>query len=209
MESERLYRNINVVDSCLCGHCRHDIPNNIWKVVDASDNVTSAYYYRCPACISYSAVNLHFELDSYVQQPIEAYNIPDQKRDLNRGRVQWIREHFEYFPAAPTIYDLGSGEGAFTKALRDSFAGATIMAVEADIRMHEKFQEEYHGVTFVPEYIEPFLVKRETSAELIVLTDVLEHVIDPRALLRLMIAALKPGMVAYITAPNGASYWQA
>src|SRR5262249_4252012 len=144
----------------------------------------------------------YFEPDSYALHPIDAYSIPDQKRYLNSTRVQWIRDRFKYFPDGPTIYDLGSGEGAFTSALKDGFVGAAITAVEADTRMLAKFAEEYDKVTFIPEYIEPFLANHEASAELIVLTDVLEHVIDPRALLRLMIAALKPGMVAYITAPN-------
>jgi 2-polyprenyl-3-methyl-5-hydroxy-6-metoxy-1,4-benzoquinol methylase len=209
MESEYLYRNKNVVDSCLCGHRRKHIPDNIWKVVNDSDDITSAYYYRCPACSSYSAVNLHFEPDSYSARPSDVYCIPLEKRHLNRARVCWIREHFEYFPESPTIYDLGSGEGAFTEALKVGFPGAAITSVEADTRMYEKFQAEYEGVTRAPEYIEPFLSRHASSAELIVLTDVMEHVIDPRALLRLIMAALKPGMVAYLTTPNGASYHEA
>ena len=209
MTERDFYENNNVVDECLCGRRRENIPDSIYQVGGSSDAATAAYYYRCPACQSYSAVNLHFEPSSYAGVSIEDYSIHLDKRYLNRARVIWIQERFEYFPSNPVIFDLGSGEGAFTEALKRGFPSAAITAVEADGRMRDKFTDEYQGVTFVEEYIEPFLARHELSADLIVLTDVLEHVIDPRALLRLIARALRPGMIAYITAPNGGGYHQA
>lgn len=197
------YEGRNSGHFCVCGTPRTDIENRIWHIGDHGSLVWAPYYYRCPSCSSFSAVNLRFAPESYAGTSIEEYWIPDEKRDLNRERVRWILERTQ-IPAHGVVYDLGSGEGAFTQALVQALPGARVVSVEADVRMPEKFQAEYEGASVVEEYIEPFLSRPEVanSADLIVLTDVLEHVLDPDELLRLIVAALKPGGVAYITAPN-------
>lgn len=204
-----MYRNRNDLDACVCGEERAEIEDRIWHVSKFQDFITPHYYYKCPTCYSYSAVNLYFEEKSYQHVPIERYCIPEKKRNLNRRRVAWICDALAgRLPQNPVIYDLGSGEGAFTAAFKERFPGAEIVSVEADLRMREKFVKEYEGTTFLPEFIEPFLEKAALTprADIAVLTDVLEHVLDPKALMRALMAALKPGGVAYVTVPNAKCY---
>ena len=171
--------------------------------------MTPPYFYRCEVCGTLSAVNLYFNVDSYAQVPIEAYCIPDLKWQLNRARVDWIRARAGMgFPDNPVVYDLGSGEGCFTSCVHESFPQARVVAVESDERMRQRFVAEYAAAKFVPDFIETFLktVVPKPEADLIILTDVLEHAVEPEALLGLIAGALKPSGFAYITVPNSASY---
>jgi 2-polyprenyl-3-methyl-5-hydroxy-6-metoxy-1,4-benzoquinol methylase len=83
-----------------------------------------------------------------------------------------------------------------------------VIAVESDGRMKERFAAEYAGAEFLPQGIERFLERATLNpqADLIVLTDVLEHVLEPETVLTLIARALKPSGVAYITLPNADSF---
>jgi SAM-dependent methyltransferase len=203
------WRPRNDRQNCVCGVARQDITNRIYRPVPQHDHVTPPYFYRCGICGTLSAVNLYFNVQSYSQVPIEAYCIPDPKRQLNRDRVNWIRVRGGTgFPHNPVVYDLGSGEGCFTACLLEAFPDARVVAVESDERMKQRFAVEYERAQFVPELIETFLetAVRNPEADLIILTDVLEHALEPEALLRLIAGALKPSGFAYITLPNADSY---
>ncbi|HJU20161.1 MAG TPA: class I SAM-dependent methyltransferase [Stellaceae bacterium] len=165
------------------------------------------YYYRC-RCGTFSAVNLFFNEASYHQVPIEAYSIPDEKRLLNQARIEWIRARIPAdFPETAIVYDLGSGEGCFTRCWREAYPHSQVFAIEGDPRMEKRFAAEYGGVEFVCERIETFLEQAgQETADLVVLCDVLEHVLEPEQLLRLIARALKPSGFAYITVPNAETY---
>lgn len=195
--------------TCVCGADRRDIPKHIYKPVPYHDPVTPAYFYRCEECGTLSAVNLRFNVESYSQTPIEAYCILDEKREFNRTRVDWIRTRAgSGMPENPVVYDLGSGEGCFTACFLEALPNARVVSVEADERMKRKFAAEYQYAEFVPKFIEPFLetATQDPQADLIILTDVLEHVVNPESLLTLIAGALKPSGFAYITVPNVDSY---
>lgn len=203
------YLDQNDLEDCVCGRRRNAIADNIWQVSNVQDFVTPSYYFRCQSCGSFSAVNLHFEVSAYAASPIEHYCITEEKRDLNRRRVGWIRAAIDHpLDTRPVIYDLGAGEGAFMAAFRESYPEAKIVAVEADARMPRKFVDEYAGASVMAEYIEPFLARaaQDPQADIVLLTDVLEHVLEPRKMLAALMAALKPGGVAYVTVPNAQSY---
>lgn len=200
------WRPRNERDTCVCGRPRRDIAENVWVRPDP-DPVDAKYYYSC-ACGTLSAVNLFFNEESYRDVPIEAYSIPQAKWDLNRARIEWIRDRIpQDFAEGAVVYDLGSGEGSFTACWREAYPNSRLYAVEGDSRMKERFTAEYDGAEFVCERIETFLEQAgRESADLVVLCDVLEHVLDPERLLEQIAAALKPSGFAYITVPNVESY---
>jgi SAM-dependent methyltransferase len=200
------WRPRNERETCVCGIPRRDIPNSIWVRPDPSP-VNARYYYRCE-CGTFSAVNLFFNEASYHQVPIAAYSIPDEKKLLNRARIEWIRARIPTdFPETAIVYDLGSGEGCFTGCWREAYPHSRVFAIEGDARMEERFAVEYAGAEFVCERIETFLEQAgQEAADLVVLCDVLEHVVEPERLLRLIAGALKPSGFAYITVPNAESY---
>jgi len=202
------YEGKNDRQTCVCGALRMDIPDRIWWVSDFQDQITPHYYYKCPNCLSFSAVNLHFEVSSYSHADIHAYHHSEEKRQLNRARVDWIIESFQgHMPERPIIFDLGSGEGQFVECAKALIAEARITAVEADERMFDRFSDTYSDVNLAKEYIEDFLANTpDATADIANLTDVLEHVLDPAALLHETVRTLRSGGVAYLTIPDSRSY---
>jgi SAM-dependent methyltransferase len=201
------WRPRNDRETCVCGARRRDIPNNIWTLPDP-DPVDGKYYYRC-ACGTLSAVNLFFNEESYTQVPIEKFTVPDLKRRLNRARIEWIRARVpEDFPETAVVYDLGSGEGCFTRCWLEAHPRSRLFAVETDARKRERFAAEYAGAEFICERVETFVEKaaRMPAADLIVSCDVVEHVVEPERLMQSIAQALRPSGFAYITLPNVASY---
>jgi SAM-dependent methyltransferase len=194
-------------ETCVCGTTRQNIPDRLYRAVAQHDYVWPPYFYRCTSCGTLSAVNLFFNVESYSRVPIEAYCIPDLKWQLNRARVDWLRARTgAEFPDDPVVYDLGSGEGCFTACVCEAFPQARVVAVESDERMRQRFATEYQAAEFVPKFIETFLkTAPKPGADLIILTDVLEHVVEPESLLGLIADALKPSGFAYITLPNADS----
>ena len=195
--------------TCICGESRSNITHNIYRVLPYHDHIHAPYYYRCARCGSFSALTLSVNDTDYATVPIDAFSIPDAKRILNRCRIDWIRRRIgAALPYNPVVYDLGSGEGCFTSCLLEAMPHARVAAVETDLRMPERFAAEYAGANFVPQPIERFLEQAGSApeADLIILTDVLEHVLEPPSLLMLVAGALKPTGFAYITLPNADSF---
>jgi 2-polyprenyl-3-methyl-5-hydroxy-6-metoxy-1,4-benzoquinol methylase len=110
-----------------------------------------------------------------------------------------------------TIFDLGAGEGCFVHTVADEFPRASVYAVEADERVKSKFYGKFDNVHFVPMYIENFLQRElhsvhRTTPNLVVLTDVLEHVLSPEEMLGTVAKVLPAGGYAYLTVPNANTF---
>jgi SAM-dependent methyltransferase len=206
------YSNINSRATCVCGSQRRGVDNNIFEVTDKqNDPILPRYYFKCPDCHSYSAPNIYFPIDKYDSVPMEHITITDVKRDLNDRRVNRIalQDHLATMDA-PVLYDLGSGEGCFTHAFIGRYPRGQAYACEADARMKQKFYGSSDRVFFVNEFIEHFLDKQIEDrhlppADVVVLTDVLEHVIEPEDLLAKIRRVMVPGGVAYLVVPNAAT----
>lgn len=204
------YRNRNDRTSCVCGAARQRIPDHLWRVTDKhADLIYPKYFYRCQHCQSFSAVNLYFPIEMYQAMSLEAMFIDDLKKRLNATRVDWIARHATQ-PANALVLDLGAGEGCFSHTYAAAHGAAKVLAVEADARVKDVFYGANDRVEFVAMYIEDFLrefvIDNRRRANLVVLTDVLEHVLSPEALLKAVAGVLAPGGVAYLTVPDAATF---
>src|SRR5262245_58166737 len=111
---EALYAGRDERKDCVCGAPRHAIPRHLWKVSDkTTDLINPMYMYRCPACASFSALNLYFPVEKYDEHTLEAMTISGLTHQLNLGRHAWITQRVD-LGASPVLYDLGSGPGSFT-----------------------------------------------------------------------------------------------
>jgi trans-aconitate methyltransferase len=199
------YANHNDRLTCVCGMERRDIPNRTWQVTDKEDDIIyPGFMYRCPICRSFSALNLYFPVEKYEGHSIDSMFIDEAKRRLNMRRLEWIMERVR-LPPTPVLYDLGAGEGCFSHVFAETFPRALVVAVEGDAKVEAKFYGTLPNVTLVSSYIEPFLAEPPPGtpqADLMNLTDVLEHVLDPERTLALMQNRLADGGHAYITVPD-------
>lgn len=202
------YANRNDRTFCVCGEPRKSIERCIFQVTDKeNDAIYPKYYYKCPQCESYSAVNIYFPKDKY-DDVFPYLFIDDVKLGLASSRIAWIKEKAgKDLPSAPVIFDLGAGEGAVCQALANQFTAARVYAVEADERIGAKFYRQNDGIIFVASFIDAFLDRPDRpAADLIILTDVLEHLIWPEKTLERIVRALAPGGLLYMTTPNSRTF---
>jgi len=205
------YLGRNERADCVCGEERVHVPDRIFQVTEKEDDpILPKYYYRCPRCASFSAPNIYFPLDKYVEVPLECFSIPDAKWALNRERVRLIEERAS-LPGSPVVFDLGSGEGCFSACIAERFPNGRVHAVESDVRMRDKFYGGYAQVTFEPMFIERFLEQVTADAagpraDLVVLTDVLEHLVTPEDTLSQVSRALAPRGWLYAVVPTARTF---
>lgn len=107
-----------------------------------------------------------------------------------------------------TLLEVGCGEGFLLKTARD--AGYQVNGVDFSDFGLKKFNPSVGDCIEVGNAFDILtrLISEERSFDVCVLQNVLEHVIDPRALIRQLKALLKPDGVAVITVPNDFSRLQ-
>jgi SAM-dependent methyltransferase len=202
------YAAHNERDSCVCGTVRQKVQQNVWRVTHkTADLIYPEFMYQCPECRSYSAVNLYFPVEKYVEHDLGSMFIDAKKQALNEARFTYILDHAQ-LPENAILYDLGAGEGCFSHVFAKGLPRSRVFAVEGDAKVEAKFYGTLPNVAFVHDYIEPFLKCRTKTPEanLMVLTDVMEHVIRPEDVLALMAGALAPGGLIYITVPDARTF---
>ncbi|WP_459086598.1 class I SAM-dependent methyltransferase [Mesorhizobium sp. A556] len=203
------YAAHNERENCVCGTTRQKVQNQVWRVTNkTSDLIYPEFMFRCPECSSYSAVNLYFPVEKYVEHDVGAMFIDTKKQALNEARFDWVLSHGQ-MAANAVLYDLGAGEGCFSHVFATRLPESRVFAIEGDAKVEAKFYGSLANVRFVPQYIEPFL-KNPTDdipkADLMVLTDVMEHVISPEDVLGLIAGALAPGGLIYLTVPDARTF---
>lgn len=103
------------------------------------------------------------------------------------------------FPTPPRkILDVGCGTGVLAGILTDY--GYDVTGIDISDSAIEKCHEK--GINaYVQDLSEPFSFK-EREFDCILMSEVLEHIVDPIQVLRKLRAVLKPGGVMIITTPN-------
>jgi 2-polyprenyl-3-methyl-5-hydroxy-6-metoxy-1,4-benzoquinol methylase len=100
------------------------------------------------------------------------------------------------------ILDYGAGVGQFTRRLLalerfDSVSAADIMSVPGELRGKVEWIEQDLNVT---------LPGRDDAFDVVVAPEVIEHLENPRFMLREIFRILRPGGTAIVTTPNNESW---
>src|SRR3989338_952028 len=123
------------------------------------------------------------------------------------GRRRILRQIVRAY-AAPSpdtvIIDVGCGTGGNIGSLADEYATVGIAPSSQAIASAKK---RFPRTEFICGIAPQDLAERMKTAKLLLLTDVLEHVEDDRALLNQLIAALSPGVGILLTVPADMSLW--
>lgn len=100
----------------------------------------------------------------------------------------------------PQILDIGAGYGHILYALGQRYPDSTRMAIEfSDVcARHLKSL----GVEVFTKPVEEVLPRMERRFDLVVMSHVLEHLLDPRRVLQLIKGSLAPGGTLYVEVPN-------
>jgi SAM-dependent methyltransferase len=102
------------------------------------------------------------------------------------------------------VVDIGCGTGANLAALVGDYR---CVGVDTSAEAIELARSRFPGITFLcgeaPTEVKPWLVR----AEIVLLTDVMEHVFDDRGLLEPIVEACRPGAKIVITVPADMKLW--
>lgn len=116
--------------------------------------------------------------------------------------IYWgVKEAFRSIslPSQASVLEVGSGLGYFTYALHA--AGYRAHGVEYSSTA-TAFAKNYFGDLYTQGTIEEYAKMHPSSYDVIVATEVIEHVVDPVSFISACALALKPGGRIIITTPN-------
>ncbi|MEM8805642.1 MAG: class I SAM-dependent methyltransferase [Cyanobacteria bacterium P01_G01_bin.38] len=145
------------------------------------------HVWRCPTCETIhclEAVDLDYY---YAQYPGEALSLTAPLRLIYQGLQRRLTQHG--FSVRHSLLDYGCGEGLFLQYLRS----------------HGFAQCSGYDPYAAPDQYGNKAVLDQGPFDYILLSDVIEHVEDPRALLTTLDALLAPGGRILIGAPNAAN----
>lgn len=114
------------------------------------------------------------------------------------------RDNFAHLlpAAAGSVADIGCGPGGFGRTLRHQYPEARIVGVEAVASQagHARVDHGYDEV--IDGYYPEALADRPEKFDLICFIDVLEHIIDPWAVVEGLHRHLNPGGIVFAAIPN-------
>lgn len=113
--------------------------------------------------------------------------------DVNHGLLQLIS------PVWGTVLDIGSGSGAWAPLLREA-GGKRLIAIEPDASVQDAARDVYDQVITDP--VETAPLEAASEADLIIMADCLEHLVDPWAVLRSLRSKAKGTARLALSVPN-------
>lgn len=155
---------------------------------------------RCRACGTLYVAQLPAasdteDYDSYYSEDNLA--VPDF---INR-RLDEIIAGFSSYKRGGRLLDVGCGAGTFMQAARRSGWEAVGVEVSATAAEHNRAEgfEVFNGELAEARY-------PEGHFDVVVLSEVLEHVSEPREMLREVLRVMRPGGLLWATTPNGQGF---
>jgi SAM-dependent methyltransferase len=119
---------------------------------------------------------------------------------FNRGRsiAELVSQYLH--KEDPRILDVGAGYGHILNALGQRYPRSSRVAIEfSEVCVRHL---ESTGIEVFTEPVEEILPELEGQFDLIVISHVLEHLLEPREVVRLIDRSLAPGGVLYAEVPN-------
>lgn len=117
--------------------------------------------------------------------------------------VQMIKEILPADSGA-TVLDIGCGTGGNLRALKDAYR---CWGVDASWRAIELAKKQHAGIEFIHLADESQLEHLASKADLILMTDVLEHVAEDATFFSRIVAAARPQTYLLLTVPADMSLW--
>ena len=118
-----------------------------------------------------------------------------------------LREFPASVPPGSRFIDIGCGNGTFLKILSKRYPDALLYGVEYSKEGCRAAPEQIRKFIQVGDIVELAPRLATEPYDIVVCSEVLEHVPDPRQALDAIVSLLKPGGLAVFTVPCGMRYW--
>jgi SAM-dependent methyltransferase len=123
-----------------------------------------------------------------------------QQKLFSGSSHSWALSHFSLLSSSASVLDIGSGSGLMGYQLQQR--GITdVSAVEVSAETRSATQQNYKHMVASLDQLQP-----NSSFDLVLLLDVLEHMMDPSSFLNTLAEKVKPGGKLLISVPNVA-HW--
>jgi 2-polyprenyl-3-methyl-5-hydroxy-6-metoxy-1,4-benzoquinol methylase len=120
----------------------------------------------------------------------------DARTDFNKQREAAVVESLMPYKVTGNVVDIAAGAGRFLEHFKDR--GFTCYATEFDARLEELLLRK--GFHVLPGGTTP--EAGETRFDIVVFTEIIEHINNPMVVLRSLWRLLRPGGCIYVTTPN-------
>jgi SAM-dependent methyltransferase len=165
----------------------------------------TARYVRCERCAALSrtlTAEEYAKLDpTYDAGPVLRFASAEERRRFldTEGRIRFLRTYAAPRPGQ-RLLDIGSGPGTHLLAARELRLEAVgVEPSSAQVAVCRSLGLDVREGYFVPEAFEP------ESFDIVVMSHVIEHVLDPGAFLRGALSRVRPGGVLLVVTPNAAA----
>lgn len=123
-----------------------------------------------------------------------------------RYQVEWSRlmAAFDRLPQAEILFDGGAGSGEFLRLALESGAAKKAIALEYDAQNYERLEENLGQDTRV-DLIRGSLLEvplKDETADIVMTTQVLEHIIEHEKAASELMRVLKPGGYVIVSVPH-------
>lgn len=113
----------------------------------------------------------------------------------------------ESLPTNSRIIDVGCGNGKFLTMLGDRYPDAILQGIEYSQQAREVTPEKLRDAILVGDVVELAPELSKDPYDLVICSEVLEHVLNPTAAIQAIASLVKPGGVVILTVPGGMKYW--
>jgi SAM-dependent methyltransferase len=159
-------------------------------------------YLQCSTCGTLYLGDVPADLNRYY--PAGYYSVAQSEDELARWSVreQYKMELVRRFKDAGRLIEVGPGSGGFCYLANK--AGFQVSAIEMDRRCSE-FLARTLKIDVVNSADEADALKNAPAADVIAMWHVIEHLVDPWAMVEVAAAKLKRGGILVLSAPNPAA----
>lgn len=133
-------------------------------------------FVQCPACSHVWNRSFRYDAVPYKNNPNRMFN----QGGSWKGHLAETRDRLlKYLPAAPTVVEIGCGEGHFVRGLADARNGkGRFVGFDPNVSPETGLGVEFHARLF-----EPLADMTDYAPDAVVIRHVLEHLTEPAALL--------------------------
>jgi SAM-dependent methyltransferase len=127
---------------------------------------------------------------------------------LNHNRYRlMVRELPKSSMEDCSILDLGCGRGAFLSILKNKYPKATLSGIEYSEEGKKSAHPEIRNIIQVGDLYEVAEGLPRNFYDLVICSEVIEHLPEPEPAVDIVFSLLKPGGIALLTVPCNMRYW--
>jgi len=153
-------------------------------------------------------MNMQYDLEMYDELWSKDWQNLQEIGPLTHNRYRlMLKELPKEIKPDSQIIDVGCGRGSFLELLKNRYPSATFTGVEYSDEGKQAARPDLRNSIIVGDIYDVVSQLPHHYYDILVCSEVLEHLPDPDKALELIASIIKPGGIALLTVPCGMGYW--